>query len=183
MYISKTKTYSNLIPLSEIKTHLRIHESDNQYDQELRNLTTVALADAERFLDFDIVPTVSIVEENNVTNCYVVNQRAIHVNGISGITYNSTGSTLAVELDSNDVRVDKYDQYSVLYFTIPAGSNINKMLISYNSGSSVLSPTIKMATLLRIAYYFDLDRSGASIQAINNSKAWERLLSHNLNYL
>lgn len=181
MYIHKTKSYSNLIPLAEIKTHLRIDESNNEYDQELRTLSTVALSDAERFIDFDIVPTVSIIEDYEMNNCtkYQIHQPNIEVLGITGQTM-TTGFT-TVFTYTGECMIYRYNQYCVV--ELPTGFKGDKMIIKYRSGSSTLKPNIKHATLLRIGYYFDLDRQGGSIQAINNSKAWERLLTSDLNFL
>lgn len=184
MNISKTKNYNNLIPLSDIKRHLRIDESSSDYDQELRSLATVALTDVENFAQFDIVPTVSLIEDDCVFGYnYQLDEPNIILSGITAQTINSTNNQVISTriIDVVDCRIIKGNQYTIVKF--PTSIQADRLFIQYSSGSSTLKQNIKQAALLRIAYYFDADRQGAAVQQHYNTKAFERLLTNESNLL
>jgi hypothetical protein len=184
MNISKTKNYNNLIPLSDIKRHLRIDESSSDYDQELRSLATVALTDVENYVQFDIVPTVSTIEDDCVFGYnYQLDEPNISLSGITAQTINSTNNQVisTTVIDITNCRLIKGNQYTIVKFQ--TSIQADRFYIKYASGSTALKPNIKQAALLRIAYYFDLDKSGAVTTQIYNTKAFERLLTNESNIL
>lgn len=164
MFISKTKSYTNLFSLNEIKEDLRIVESDNQYNNELNRLIKTAVSVAEKFIDNDIVPTVNVLEDYYFHGCvYQINQPSITITSISADGNPVTGYT-----------VFKYNQFTQIKFK--SAISCDKIIINYNSGSSTIDPHIYKAISIKVAELFDVDRNNYVNGSIRESKSFERLL-------
>ncbi|SKC53535.1 hypothetical protein [Ohtaekwangia koreensis] len=170
MYISKTKTYSNLISLTEVKQDLKIHESDDSSNAELQRLIKVALTEAEKFTSIDIVPTVNTLEDYCIYGCwYELPEPSINIIGISAFTESNIMTVLT------GYSLYKFNNFTHLKFN--NSLNAHKLMIEYSAGYSTLPDDIKHAIKLKIGEYFDVEKNGYIPTNLQKSKSFERLLS------
>ena len=170
MYISKTKTYTNLISLTEVKQDLKIHETDDNSNAELQRLIKVALTEAEKFTSCDIVPTINTLEDYCINGCwYELPEPTISILGISALTETNIMTIITGYTQY------KYNNFTCLKFN--QSLNAHKLVIKYSAGYSTLPDDIKHAIKLKIAEYFDIDKNGYVPNNMQKTRAFERLLS------
>ena len=170
MYISKAKTYTNLISLTEVKQDLKIHESDDNSNAELQRLIRAALTEAEKFTSCDIVPTVNILEDYCIYGCwYEIPHPSITISGVTAVTESNIATVITAYTKYN------FNNFTKIKFS--ASLNAHKLLIKYSTGYSTLPDDVKHAVKLKIGEYFDVDKNGYIPNNMQRSKAFERLLS------
>lgn len=170
MYISKAKTYTNLISLTEVKQDLKIHESDDNSNAELQRLIKVALTEAEKFTSCDIVPTINTLEDYCIYGCwYEIPEPSVGIIGVSAFTETNIMTVIT------EYTIYKFNNFTYIKFN--SSLNAHKLIIKYSSGYSTLPDDIKHAIKLKIGEYFDIDKNGYVPNNMQKSKAFERLLS------
>lgn len=170
MYISKNKTYTNLISLTEVKQDLKIHESDDNSNAELQRLIKVALTEAEKFTSCDIVPTVNTLEDYCIYGCwYEIPHPSITISGVTAVTETNIATVTTAYTKYN------YNNFTRIKFS--NSLNAHRLHIMYSTGYSTLPDDIKHAVKLKMGEYFDIDKNGYVPNNIQKSKAFERLLS------
>ena len=170
MYISKIKTYTNLIPLTEVKQDLKIHESDDSSNAEISRLTKVALMEAEKYTSMDIAPTINTLTDYCIYGCwYELPEPNVTILGISAFTETNVMTI-----------VTGYSQYLFNNFTrlkFNPSINAHRLVINYSAGYATLPDDIKHAIKLKIGEYFDVEKNGYIPNTLIKSRAFERLLS------
>jgi hypothetical protein len=175
MYTTKTKTYSGLLSLAEIKEHLHIDASDSSYDSELLRLTRTAISLAEKHCQIDLVSTTAVLEDYGVASwCYDIMESNISIAGI-------TGTTNDVSTAISSYEIQKYNSYTRLVFD--SCISADKIVISYVSGSQSLPLEVIHAVKIKVGELFDIDRNGYTANTLKASRAFERLLAPYVNHL
>jgi hypothetical protein len=179
MDILKSKNYSNVIPLSELKEHLHIIANDNSTDGEVLRLLKSAIATAEKQIQGDIVPTVNQLEDYCIyDSCYTITEPRI---SISAITVTTNIDITPIVSTITDYRIIKGSQYTTIKFK--NWISADKINIVYTSGyNSSIPDDIKLAIAMLVSRYFSVDRDGY-VANINESRAIERLLAPYSNIL
>lgn len=176
MYINKTKIYSNLLSLNELKQHLRIDESDSSYDAEISRLIKVAISEAETFVQRDIAPTTTTIEDYKIySSYYEVMEPNISLIGVTSITSTNVSTT---GITPNQV----FKNLMSTFLKFDSSLNAEQLIIKYSSGFMVLPDDIKHAIKIKVTEYFDADRSGYVMNNQVNTKAFMRLLANHFNY-
>ena len=175
MNISKTKAYTQ-IPLSELKDWLNIDESDSSSNGILTRLLKASIADAENYIQDDIILTTASLEDKNSVCAlsfaeYFINTTNVSITSIQySTTFQGTGLTT---INSTDYTVEKYNSYSKIVFRNTF--NCTRLVINYTSGWSSIPENVKTAIYMKAAALYDVERNGYTAN-VTNTKAFERLL-------
>jgi hypothetical protein len=174
MYLSKTKSYNTIYSLKELKAHLNIDDADNRYNGQIDAVFKSVISEIEKYCSIDVAPTINQLEDYNAGGCYRIFESNI---SISAITYTNdlltTPTTTSVS--ASEYIIKKGLQYTDIQFKNPFSAE--KINITYTSGLSTLPNDLIHAVKLRVSYYFDADRNGSISTNVNETKAFERLIS------
>ena len=162
----KTRTYTN-IDLDQIKNHLRLDANFNDDDAYLLTLAQVAIDEIEKSIGSTVAYTTLTLEDIYVYDRYYT-IKTNNINSIQSVHYYSpiygdgtsyTASTYYLYKNSDDWIVDFVSPIAADYFYI-------EFTAGFDEGS--LPALLHQAMLVKIAEYYDFDRSG---QVQTNAKA------------
>jgi hypothetical protein len=180
MYISKTKSYTT-VSLREIKEHLSIDSSDDQYDTQIQSLIKSVIAEIEKRTSIDIVPTISRLEDYNIFGmCYRIYESNISVLSISGTSYILTTPVTSLVNPSSYVLRRGFQLTEIWFKSSISTEQVN---IIYTSGFSSMPPDLLNAIKLKVGYYFDADKNNTLQSSNSESKAFDRLIAPYVNLL
>ena len=178
MYISKTKTYSQL-SLSELKEDLRIY--DSSFDAELTRLIKSAVAYTEKQIQSDIVTTVNNLEDYDFNgSSFKINEPNISVTSIQ-VTNDVYSTPFSYNLSGDSYVIEKYNQYTLINFKNSV--NAERINITYTSGLSSIPEDLKRAIFIMVGWLFDQDKNGVISSGVQETKTFQRLITHYINII
>lgn len=180
--ITKSKSYSNIITLNELKLHLRLDSGYTNDDSLLTSLIEVAMVEIENYLEMDVVPTIV-----TGTTTYFKDFQSVYtespLNQILSIT-TSTETITSYQL------LKRHDRFIVYFDNFLDVDQLDIVFTTgFNSGLTGATNTnipapIMQCLKIKVADLYDNETNDYLLSNFKGNKVVERLLTpYKRNYM